>query len=270
MRQRITWPNLPEALREDITARTGEILDARTVAKGMNSPLAMVLRTAAGTVFVKGIRNDHPGVISQEREALINPYVRAVSPALLWHIENTAGWNVLGFEHVEGRHPDYAPGSPDLPAVLAAVDAVGALPCPDLPIKNENRWRPYLDGDDPAPLTGSALLHTEYNPLNLLVTDGGAARIVDWAWPTRGASWIDPACLLIWFIVSGHCPDEAEAHVARTRAWATATPEALDLFALINLRLWGEIAHYSSQDWARRMSSAARRWAHARRVSAPR
>ncbi|SDD87015.1 phosphotransferase family protein [Actinokineospora iranica] len=269
MRQRTEWFDLPDALRDAITARTGEILDARTVSEGMNSPLAATLRTTDRVVFVKGTPNDHAGVVTQGREAMINPHVRPVAPALLWHIEDTAGWDVLGFEHVEGRHPDYAPGSPDLPAVVAAVDALGALPCPDLPIKDENRWRSYLDGNDPSPFAGSALLHTDYRPSNLLVVDDGTARIVDWAWPTRGAPWIDPACLLVWLIAFGHTPDQAEAHAARTRAWKTATPEGLDLFALANVRLWDDIAGHDPQDWTQRMSSAAQRWAHARGVSTP-
>jgi RIO-like serine/threonine protein kinase len=37
------------------------------------------------------------------------------------------------------------------------------------------------------------LLHTDFNPLNILL---GPDRvwIIDWAWPTRGASFIDAAC----------------------------------------------------------------------------
>jgi RIO-like serine/threonine protein kinase len=37
------------------------------------------------------------------------------------------------------------------------------------------------------------LLHTDFNPLNVLMTADGA-WIIDWAWPTRGAeSSIQPA-----------------------------------------------------------------------------
>lgn len=39
---------------------------------------------------------------------------------------------------------------------------------------------------------GEHLLHTDWNPHNVLVIDG-MARLVDWAWASRGASWIDPA-----------------------------------------------------------------------------
>jgi hypothetical protein len=39
-------------------------------------------------------------------------------------------------------------------------------------------------------LDGDALLHTDFNPLNILV---GPDRVwmIDWAWPTRGAAFID-------------------------------------------------------------------------------
>jgi hypothetical protein len=40
-------------------------------------------------------------------EAKINPWVLQVTPRLLWHLQAN-GWDVLGFEHVEGRHADYA------------------------------------------------------------------------------------------------------------------------------------------------------------------
>lgn len=266
MHQRTDWHDLPESLREAIAARTGTVLGARSVSEGMNSALAAILDTTNGTVFVKGIRTGHPGIVTQAREAMINPHVQPVAPALLWHIVDNTGWDVLGFEHVEGHHPDYAPGSPDLPAVLAAIDALGDLPCPDLPIKDANRWRSYLDGADPEQLTGETLLHTDYNPSNLLIGDDRTARIVDWAWPTRGAAWIDPCCLLVWLIASGHTPEQAEAHVSQTRAWATAPPAGLDLFARANVRLWDEIAGNNPQDWTQRMATAARTWADARLV----
>jgi hypothetical protein len=50
----------------------------------------------------------------------INSYVVPLASRLLWHIE-TAGWNVLGFEPIDGHHADYAPGSSDLPKVAEAL-----------------------------------------------------------------------------------------------------------------------------------------------------
>ncbi|SDH25346.1 hypothetical protein SAMN05216553_118159 [Lentzea fradiae] len=267
MPQRTDWESLPEALHAAVIARTGPVLKARTVSEGLNSALAAVLRTESGTVFVKGLRTDQPGVITQGREALINAHVWPIAPALLWHIEDVAGWNVLGFEHVEGRHPDYSPGSPDLPLVTEALDLLAVLRCPDLPIKNHLRWRSYLDGQDPEILAGGSLLHTDFNPANVLITPDGTVRMVDWAWPTRGAAWIDACCLIIWLIASGHTPAEAEAEVQQARAWRDAPPTAVDVFALANIRLWDEIVSHKPSDWHRQMAEAARAWADSRMVT---
>lgn len=68
------------------------------------------------------------------------------------------------------------------------------IPCPDLPVKEATqRWAAYLDDQACAWLDGDTLLHTDFNPLNVLIAPQ-ATWIVDWAWPTRGAAFIDPAC----------------------------------------------------------------------------
>ena len=140
---------LSEPVRLAITARTGPVLSAETASDGLNSAIAMSVRTATSVVFVKGLRTDHPGVVTQRREAMINPYVLSVSPRLCWHIDDIDGWDLLGFDHIPGRHADYAPGSPDLPKVVAAMRRLGQIPCPDLPIKQaDKRWADYVD--DPA------------------------------------------------------------------------------------------------------------------------
>jgi hypothetical protein len=107
---------------------------------------------------------------------MINPHVLSVSPRLRWHIDDVDGWNLLGFDHIPGRHADYAPGSPDLPKVIAAMRRLGQIRCPDLPIKRaDKRWADYVDDStDLKWLRGKALLHTDYNPLNILIYDGGA------------------------------------------------------------------------------------------------
>jgi len=72
----------------------------------------------------------------------------------------------------------------------------------------EKRWGGYVDTDhERALLRGEALLHTDYNPANVLIT-GSMAYLIDWAWPTRGAAWIDPACLVVRLIAAGNTPAE--------------------------------------------------------------
>jgi hypothetical protein len=115
------WDELEAPVRHAIEARTGRVRAVRTINAGLNSQLAVVLDTDAGWVFVKGLRADHPGVVRQGREAMINPFVRSVAPRLLWHYQ-AAGWDVLAFEYIDSvRHADYRPGSPDLSRVIDAM-----------------------------------------------------------------------------------------------------------------------------------------------------
>jgi len=188
-----------------------------------------------------------------------------VTPALRWHLD-VAGWNVLGFEHIEGRHPEYRPGSVDLPIVVEVMQALGAIPCPDVPVKDAGqRWASYLDRPAAAELfAGNTLLHTDYNPENILITPDGTARLIDWAWPTRGAAWIDPCCLLLRLIAAGHTARQAETWAQRTHAWHTASADALDMFSLASARLWKEIADSDPRPWKQRMATAAREWAGTR------
>lgn len=89
--QRSDWNDLSQAVRDLVQARTGPVLAARTVSGGLNSHLAAVLETIDGSLFVKGVRTDHPGVVRQHREAMINPHVLSLAPPLLWQAEG-AGW----------------------------------------------------------------------------------------------------------------------------------------------------------------------------------
>jgi hypothetical protein len=73
MQQRIIWEDLPEDARTAIQALTGPIERAYAVLEGINSALAAVVHSSAGRVFVKGIRTDHPSVVTQQREAVILP-----------------------------------------------------------------------------------------------------------------------------------------------------------------------------------------------------
>jgi hypothetical protein len=256
---RTDWEDLPASTRQAIEKHTGPVLQAMTVSEGLNSAVAAVLTTETGQVFTKGLRADYPRRWTQDMEALINPHVTAVSPQLLWRVQDE--WDMLGFELIKGRHADYTPGSPDLPAVTALMTALGEIPCPDKPVKHAaHRWRSYAD--DPRDLNwldGDRLLHTDWNPLNVLITSG-RGLLIDWAWPTRGAGWIDPACLIIRLIATGHTPQTAEATVRDVAAWQAAPAEGLAFFAEACARMWQEINEANPVDWTRRMARAADEW----------
>ena len=79
----------------------------------------------------------------------------------------------------------------------------------------EQRWSTYV-GSDVALLSGQTLLHTDYNPYNVLV-DADTARLVDWAWPTLGAAFIDPCCLIVHLMMAGHTAGEAKPRCGTCR-----------------------------------------------------
>ena len=115
-----------------------------------------------------------------------------------------------------------------------------------------------LNPESPWHWAGTCLLHTDWSPGNVLV--GGRAYLVDWAWPTRGAAWIDPACLAVWLIASGHSPHSAESWAARIPSWQNAPAGALDEFARVQALMWAGIAADSSEPWTKNLARASRQW----------
>lgn len=263
MEQRVAWDDLPRPVKQAIETRTGPITAVRTPTAGQNSPLAAIIDSSDGRVFVKGMPSGHRRVITQAREAAVAPLVKEISPALQWHFDE-AGWNVLGYEHVEGRHADYTPGSPDLDRMVELMDALAEIKVPDDagPLKRaEDRWKPYLDDPESARLfAGPVLTHSDWTPDNVLVGPH-RAWLIDWAWPTLGAAWTDPACWVLRLIASGgHTAPEAERQASRLRAFQAADPAHIDLFAAANVRLWAEVAQSSASGWTKKMAYAAQSW----------
>lgn len=262
---RLDWEQLPSAAHDAVEALLGPVRSAKTVSPGQSSAIATILETQQGRVFLKGLRTEQRGVVTQQREAAINPYVRAVSPELLWRIE-IAGWGLLCFEYVDGRGADYTPGSRDLPRLVATMHRLATLPCPNLPPAYfrpaEQRWAEAID--DPAArelLAGDTILHTDYNPANILVTTNGNVQIIDWAWPTKGAAWLDPANLVPRLIAWGHTPASAEAIARECPAWRDADPAAINLFASALTSLWSDIARDQPDEvWKQKLAASAQQW----------
>ena len=245
-----------EDARELIEQETGPFHVVKHVPGGLNSELSVIIRTADESTFIKGRRADHPRAWTQERERAVNPAVRHISPSLTWSVRSET-WDLNGFEHVPGRHADYSPGSADIPKIVTTLRMLQETPCPDTELKEaEQRWESYSDA--PELFAGACLLHTEWTPGNVLV--GDRAYLVDWAWPTRGAAWIDPACWIVWLVASGHTPASAENHAAMIPSWEQAPPRSVDEFALAQARMWAEIAAESSQPWTKSLAAASSLW----------
>jgi hypothetical protein len=253
--------NLEDA-RELIEKEIGRFRVVRHVSEGRNSEVSVIVRTDDDVTFIKGRKADHPRAWTQERERAINPAVQPIAPRVKWSARNGT-WDLTGFEYVPGRHADYSPGSADIPKVVGALRRLQEIPCPDVEVKRaEQRWRLYTD--TPEMLSGSSLLHTDWNPGNVLVSE--RAYVVDWAWPTKGAPWIDPACWAVWLIASGHSPSSAEYWAAKFPSWQEAPARSLDEFARIQALMWAGIAQESCEPWAKSVATASLLWSSHRDI----
>jgi hypothetical protein len=242
-----------EDARELIEKKTGPFDVVKHVSDGRNSEMSVIVRAGDDLTFIKGRKADHTWAWTQERERAVNPAVRHISPTLKWSARDET-WDLNGFEHVPGRHADYSPGSADLPKIVTTLQRLQEIPCPDVELKRaDQRWASYTNLPDL--FAGACLLHTEWTPGNVLV--GGRAYLVDWAWPTRGAAWIDPACWAVWLVASGHTPRSAEYWAAMIPSWQNAPARSLDEFALAQAHMWAEIAAESSEPWTKSLAAAS-------------
>ena len=232
-----SWAELPTDVREAIEIRCGGVDAVVDAPVGTAYDFAGILVTPTGPIFCKVVRSRAPQAWMLRNELRVNPWLPSGSaPQALWHLTADA-WLAVAFEHVEGRHADLSPGSPDLEAIATALDRISACDVTDWPIRVhpiQRRWRTVGDLDDLGnadAYAGSALLHADPAPSNLLVTPAGSVTLVDWAWPARGAPWIDAALLVTHLIRHGHHPAEAEHWAATTTAWPSADPTHIDAFA---------------------------------------
>lgn len=259
-------PDLPDEIRNAIEAHTGHITGFELASGGSNADIAATLHTPRGRTFLKAARRldqDGPGVRSLCREAAINPHVREFAPRLLWQIE-TKEWVALGFEHVAARHADYSPGSSDLSILAKVVQQLQGAPCPDVvKMRVERRWE-ALTGDV-SPMAGDALLHTDLNPNNLLIAADGRAYVVDWAFASRGAAWVELGQLVPWLIRAGHRPAEAERWVAQFPSWTEADSAAIDLYAQVSAERWRRHAEAKGISGTPEYVAVAQQWAEYRR-----
>ncbi|WP_030394069.1 phosphotransferase family protein [Kitasatospora purpeofusca] len=192
--QRVGWGELPARTRRAVVQRFGVLSSARTVPEGITCRTALVLTTATKNVFLKGVPvSDRQGVAAQRTEVRVNGAVRAVGPAVVWEAV-AGGWHLVAFDHVDGRHADFAPGTADAGVVAELLGRTRQCQVPagrGVPPLVE-RYGAVLGPGDAELLAGSALLHTDTNPHNILITARGG-RLVDWAMPAVGPAWVDAA-----------------------------------------------------------------------------
>lgn len=240
----------------------GKILEEERTERGSMSDYTGVVRTAGGIAFVKAVRTSAIGrVRSLQRETAINPYVRQLSASLLWQ-DRSDNWAMAGFEFLRDvRTSSFKPGSPDLRLVAGAVERIGHIRLPDM-VRDwpETRYDQYALNGDAELFQGDSLVHSDINPSNFLIGPSGSVSVVDWAWPVKGAAWLDAACMTVQLIAAGHTPEQAEEWAAHCTAWQKADQMALDAFSRTLVRMYAAIEERNPVPWRTAMTQAAQAW----------
>ncbi|MFI7600456.1 phosphotransferase [Actinoplanes sp. NPDC049681] len=251
---RTDWTALPATVTTKIAERVGgtRITPSST---GDHAEIAATVGGPHTKVFVKAASSDL-GVRSLRYELLVSEAVdRSYSPAVEWHFE-TDGWLVVGFEQLDGPHADLSPGSRHLDLLAAVVDDLSRTPA-----LGSTWFTPATRLGFSHPVAeGQMLVHTDLNPANLIVTSSGL-RVVDWAYATKAAPWLELALLAQWLIGSGHTPEQADKWLTQFPAWGTTDPEAIDDLASRSASKWSAKAHGSTDKWIRDLADWTGRWA---------
>jgi hypothetical protein len=249
-----SWAALPGRVIAGVAERVGGV-EAVPAGGGDHAEIAVTVTGADDAVFIKAAATE-PGIRSLGQELLVGAVLdRELAPAPLWHFE-AAGWLVAAFEYLDDPHADLSPGSHDLDLLAATLDLLGATRAPDLPLFTPTT---RLGFADPA-TDGTTLVHTDLNPANLIATRHGL-RIVDWAWATRAAPWVELALLAPWLIGAGHTPGQADQWLALQHHWASTGPDVLSDFAFRNAAKWAAKAARSSVGWVFDLAAWTGQWA---------
>lgn len=234
-----TWDDLPPTVRHTLTERFGATEPPTPVSGGFTAGVRIRLPAADGPVFVKAIRADDTQAVMYRTEAAANAALpHGIGPLLLMSTEED-GWVTLVFEYVDGRHPDLSPGSPDLDAVMSSLarlhDSLTPCPLADAP---DIAALPLFDGLVPHldAMGGDTLLHCDLRADNLFI--GDRVNVIDWAWPHRGAAWIDTAFLVPQLILAGQTAEDAEKHAHLVPAYREAPDAAVTSFATALTAYW--------------------------------
>jgi phosphotransferase family enzyme len=167
---RPAWPDLPESLRQAISARLGApVVTAHSAGGGFTRAFAALLSTSAGlSAFVKAAPLNDPTADWYAREAAITSAlpvaVDAARPS--WTIVDS-GYFVLCLEAIDGQVPSLPWAPAELDAALsawataanalarpsAALLAVGVPPLPEILRAEMSWWTEIAAGREPMPRT---------------------------------------------------------------------------------------------------------------------
>ncbi|MEU1687877.1 phosphotransferase [Micromonospora sp. NPDC005707] len=250
---RSDWTALPESVAAGIAERVGGAFDVTPASSGNHAEIASTVTGPAGQVFVKAALGEL-SVRSLRYELAATQAIDRHPPAVLWHFESD-GWLVVGTEHLAGPHPNLSLDSGDLDLLAVTLTELQGTPAPGepwfTPAARLGFTHPAMDGE--------ALIHSDLNPANLIVTAHGL-RIVDWAWATKAAPWVELALLAQWLIGSGHSAEQAENWLAQFPAWTAADRKVLDDFASRNASKWSARSRQSTESWVHDLAIWTGEW----------
>lgn len=133
--------------------------------------------------------------------------------------------------------PYLSPGSRDAELVAGALHRAQGIAAAGLVPPLADRFAGTLPPNQLALLAGSALLHTDTNPHNLIV-GVGRAHLVDWAMAARGPAWVDVAYTAVRLLEADCTPGRALSWAAGCPSWRQADPAAVAAFVEGTCRSW--------------------------------
>lgn len=230
---RIGWAELPEPVRAWVESMLGApVRTAVNQVGGFSPGVAARLTTAGGSrAFLKAVgaelNSDSVGLHRRELAAMSALPALPHGPKLIAGYDS-GDWVGLLMEDVPGHKPTLPWIPAELRQVLETVTDMSAqlTPCPwpDAPATVDHlaeafvHWR-KMAAEPPTDLDpcwlarlddlteleelaaeagqGESMIHLDIRADNVLLTDRNRAVLVDWAWASRGARWLDVVILLL-------------------------------------------------------------------------
>ena len=230
---RISWDEVPQHVRAAVDRELGSRVGEAVTQQGGFSPGAAVRVVCEDgrRAFVKAVglslNPDSPGLHRSEILAMSLLPDGVPAPRLLASYDD-GDWVALVLEDIDGRRPSVPWHGSDVTAIAAALEQIARtsaheqLPSFADAVHMLTSWDEVAA--DPAGIdrallnrlpemtaaqsmardvtTGAALVHWDARADNVLIRDGRAV-LLDWAWASRGAPWLDSLLLAMDFRIQG-------------------------------------------------------------------
>ncbi|MBG6093060.1 phosphotransferase [Actinomadura viridis] len=297
------WPALPPGIRLAIEERLGSpVVGSETCHGGFSPGMAALVTCADGAgYFVKAVNADlnpvSPGMYREEA-AYSAAMPDGIPAPRLRHVHDDGEWIALVFDAVIGSSPEVPWKAADVRRLMRTTELLTAAPVsgdlaaiPSVRERLESSFHAYhrlaetphrlsawerrnierltKAADDALEcVAGEFLVHLDLRADNIVVAHDGAAYIVDWAWASAGAPWLDKVSLLVNVATYGGDP---EPYVAGDRLLASVPPEHIDAFLIGLSGMWTEAASEppppglpTLRDFQRLEGNATLAWVRAR------